>query len=136
MNEIKKINESDGFAHATVGNLSEFVGKVFCKDAIGTTSCEISFGSIAPGESIPFFHDHKENEEIYIFLSGAGRFQVDADVFDVASGSIVRVSTSHSRCIKNTSESLLVHICVQAKQDSLSQWVMNDAIITEVPSVM
>ncbi len=136
MSEIKKINEAAGYAHATVGNPAGFIGKVFCKDAIGATSCEISFGSIAPREAIPFFHDHKENEEIYIFLSGEGRFQVDDTVFDVAPGSIVRVSTGHSRCIKNTSDTPLINICIQAKQNCLTQWVMEDALITEVPSLL
>lgn len=41
-----------------------------------------------------------------------------------------------SRCIKNTSDTQLAHICIQAKQNSLSQWVMEDAVITEVPMKM
>lgn len=46
------------------------MGKQFVKDASGATSCEISFGTLPAGESVPFFHSHKENEENYIILSG------------------------------------------------------------------
>ena len=66
MSEVKKIGEGNGYVNATVGNPCEFEGKVFTKDILGTTSCDISFGSLAPGQAVPFYHDHKENEEVYI----------------------------------------------------------------------
>lgn len=136
MSEIKKINEGNGYVCVTVGNPCEFEGKVFTKDVLGTTSCDISFGSIAPAQAVPFYHDHKENEEVYIVLCGKGRFQVDKEVFDIRPGSMVRVATGHSRNLKNTGDTNMVYICVQAKQDSLSQWVQDDAIVTEQPDMM
>ena len=75
MNEVK--NQGEKFTHATVGSLHGFEGKQFVKDATGATSCEISFGTLPTGAAVPFFHSHKENEENYIILSGAGQFQVD-----------------------------------------------------------
>ena len=131
MSEIKSINSNAGYTHATVGNPSAFTGKTFLKDTLGLTSCEISFGSLGAGEAVPFFHDHKENEEIYIVLSGTGRFQVDGETFDIEAGSAVRVSTGHSRCVKNTGKDTMVYLCVQAKENSLGQWVRSDAVITE-----
>ena len=35
MNELKKLNEGAKFAHASVGALQGFEGKLFVKDAIG-----------------------------------------------------------------------------------------------------
>lgn len=136
MSEIKVIGKGDGFVNASVGSLSKFEGKVFTKDTLATTSCDISFGSLHPGQAVPFFHDHKENEEVYIILSGNGRFQVDREAFDVAPGSIISVACGHSRNIKNTGDADMVYICVQAKQNSLTQWVQTDAIITEEPDMM
>ena len=136
MSEVKKIGEGNGYVNATVGNPCEFVGKVFSKDILGTTSCDISFGSLAPGQAVPFYHDHKENEEVYIVLCGKGRFQVDKEAFDIEPGAMVRVAIGHSRNIKNTGDTNMVYICVQAKQDSLAQWVQTDAIITEEPDMM
>ena len=101
------------------------------KDATNATSCEISFGSLPSGESVPFFHSHKENEENYIILSGKGRFQVNDDVFDVAEGSVIRVATNCDRNLKCTSELPMTYICIQAKEGSLGNYTMTDAEITE-----
>lgn len=83
------------------------------------------------GEAVPFFHSHKENEENYIILSGAGKFQVNGEVFDVAEGSVIRVATNCDRNLKCTSETPMTYICIQAKEGSLSGYTMTDAEITE-----
>ena len=131
MNEIKTLNKGEKFAHATLGSLKTFEGKQFVKDATGATSCEISFGNLPTGAAVPFFHSHRENEENYIILSGAGRFQVNDEVFEIAEGSVVRVATDCDRNIKCTSEEPLVYICIQAKEGSLDGYTMTDADVTE-----
>ena len=131
MSEVKIMNSGEKFAHVSVGSLKGFEGKQFVKDAAGQTSCEISFGSLPSGQAVPFFHSHKENEENYIILSGAGKFQVNSDVFDVAEGSVIRVATNCDRNLKCTSEEPLVYICIQAKEGSLGGYTMTDAEITE-----
>ena len=137
MSELKILNESGKYSHGTVGNLAQFEGKVFVKDVLKETSCEISFGSLAPGQAVPFFHSHKANEEHYIILSGKGAFQVNDDVFAVAEGSIVRVATDCDRNIKNTAESEnLVYICIQAKEGSLEGYTMTDGVVTERKSLL
>lgn len=103
MDKITKINSGEKFTHTSVGKLAEFNGKQFLKDTVGTTGCEISFGTIEPGQAAPFFHSHKQNEEIYIILSGAGDFQVNDTAFPIAEGSIVRVATACNRSIRCTS---------------------------------
>ncbi len=50
-------------------------GKRFLKDIVGSTGCEISLNALAAGKTLPYFHAHKENEEVYIFLGGAGEMQ-------------------------------------------------------------
>lgn len=131
MSEIKTLNSGEKFAHASIGSLHGFEGKQFVKDAIGTTSCEISFGSLPTGAAVPFFHSHKENEENYIILSGAGKFQVDDDVFDIAEGSVIRVATNCDRNLRCTSTDTLTYICIQAKEGSLGGYTMTDAEVTE-----
>ncbi|MBD5252262.1 MAG: cupin domain-containing protein [Bacteroides sp.] len=131
MNELKVINSGEKFAHVSVGNLQAFEGKQFVKDATGATSCEISFGSLPTGAEVPFFHSHKENEENYIILSGAGRFQIDDEAFDIAEGSVIRVSTNCDRNLKCTSAEAMTYICIQAKEGSIGNYTMTDAEITE-----
>ena len=136
MNEVKVLNTGEKFAHVSVGSLQGFEGKQFVKDATGATSCEISFGTLPQGEAVPFFHSHKENEENYIILSGAGKFQVNGEVFDVAEGSVIRVATNCDRNLKCTSETPMTYICIQTKEGSLGGYTMTDAEITERESLL
>ncbi|MCM1068214.1 MAG: cupin domain-containing protein [Muribaculaceae bacterium] len=136
MNEVKVLNTGAKFGHASAGKLHGFEGKQFVKDATGATSCEISFGTLPSGASVPFFHSHKENEENYIILSGAGKFQADDEVFDIAEGSVIRVSTGCDRNIKCTSAEAMTYICIQAKEGSLGAYTMDDAEITEHENLM
>ncbi len=131
MSEIKVLAKGEKFAHASVGSLHGFEGKQFVKDATGSTSCEISFGTLPSGEAIPFFHSHKANEENYIILSGQGKFQVNDDVFDIAEGSVIRVSTNCDRNLKCTSAEPMTYICIQAKEGSLGGYTMTDAEISQ-----
>lgn len=131
MSEIKTINKGEKYAHASVGSLKTFEVKQFVKDATGATSCEISFGTLPSGTSVPFFHSHKENEENYIILSGSGKFQVNDEVFEIGEGSVIRVSTGADRNLKCTSEEPMCYICIQAKEESLGGYTMTDADVTE-----
>ena len=83
------------------------------------------------GQAAPFFHSHKQNEEIYIILSGAGDFQVNDTAFPIAEGSIVRVATASNRSIRCTSTEKMLYICIQAKEGSLEQCTMEDGEITQ-----
>ena len=137
MSELRKLGEGEKFSHATVGSINGFNGKVFIKDELKETSCEISFGTLEPGQAVPFFHSHKANEENYIILSGEGSFQVNSDVFSIAEGSIIRVATNCDRNLRNTSETAsLVYICIQAKEGSLYGYTMTDAVITGRESLL
>ena len=130
MSEVKVLNKGEKFAHASIGSLKAFEGKQFVKDATGATSCEISFGTLPTGVEVPFYHSHRRNEENYIILSGAGRFQVDDEAFDIAEGSVIRVSTNCDRNIKCTSAEPMTYICIQAKEGSLGKYTADDADIT------
>ena len=129
MNQATLQQSGKGYNVATVGNLSTFEGNAFLKEIICTTSMEVSFGSLAPGQSVPFFHHHKQNEELYIVLSGEGIFTLDGNEINVQSGSIVRIAPSVSRCTQCTGSTPLVYICIQAKEDSLTQYTMGDGVI-------
>ena len=112
--------------------LNNYKGKLFLKDALKLTSAEVSLSALPPKGEVPFLHSHKQNEEIYIGISGEGQFLVDGQTFPISEGSVVRVSPKGNRCIRNTSASVpLTFICFQAAEGSLNQWVMEDGIISE-----
>ena len=77
------------------------------------------------GAAVPFFHTHKENEEVYIVLQGQGQMQIDGEVFDIQEGSVVRVSPKGVRNIK-AGKGGLVFMCMQAKAGSLQEWTGED----------
>ena len=53
-------------------------------EAIGLTSYRVK-----PGRRVGFGHSHDAVEEVYLVVSGAGRFKLDDDVIDVAPGEVV-----------------------------------------------
>lgn len=118
--------EGTGYSVAGIGNPQIFEGKAFIREALNTTSMELSFGSLAPGEAVPFFHRHKQNEEVYVVLRGRGVFTLDGQEVPVEAGSIIRVAPAVSRCPRNTGDEPLIFLCAQAKAGSLEQAVMDD----------
>ena len=131
MNKTELLKSAEGYSVASVGNLDKFEGKAFVKDVLGTTSVELSFGSLAPYEAVPFFHHHKQNEEVYVVLRGKGTFVLDNEEIDVESGSVIRIAPEVSRCTKNTGNEPLVYICIQGKAGSLEQYTMTDGVIEQ-----
>ncbi len=105
-------------------------GRVMLGAALGATGCEISVNSTPAGGFAPFVHSHKQNEEVYIIVSGKGMFYVDGEEFPVQEGSMIRVAPEGKRAIKAGDETL-VHICIQAKKGSLTQATMEDGVIIE-----
>ena len=130
-NKITLQQSTNDYSVATVGNLSSFEGKVFIKDLLGTTSAEVSFGTLKAGESVPFYHRHKQNEEIYIFIDGEGCMMLDSNKVNVSNGSVVRVAPMVSRTVSCNGSKSLLFICIQAKANSLEQSVATDAIIEQ-----
>jgi len=106
-------------------------GKLFIKDLLGLTSCEISINSMPAGASMPVYHRHHSNEEVYIFIKGQGQLQIDGDIRDVKEGSIVRIASEGERIWRNNSDDVLVYIIIQAKENSLTKYGLEDSTIPE-----
>lgn len=103
-------------------------GKVFLKQLLNLSSAEISFNNLPPNTSVPFYHKHHLNEEIYIFIQGKGEFQVDDCVFTVGEGTVVRVDPQGERCLRNTSEDEedLCWIVIQSRAGSYPDHTIQD----------
>ena len=99
-------------------NGREVPGKVFVKDALQLTGVEMSYNCFPPGFSMPFLHAHRDNEEVYLFLSGQGEFMVDGEAFAVSEGSVVRVAPGGSRAYRNAGEAPMYFIVLQVKHGS------------------
>ena len=51
----------------------------------------ISYQRIAPGFRVPFAHTHKNQEEVYVVLSGSLRMKIEDEVHDLRQWDAVRV---------------------------------------------
>ena len=146
MNASLSAKTGDNFAVVDVGSFSQLdqytfkakgtplraKGKVFLKEALGLTSAEISFNKLSPGSSIPFYHKHRLNEEIYLFIGGEGEFQVDGETFPVVEGTVVRVNPEGERCFRNISKTEdLSWIVIQSRKDSLPDQTIEDGFKVE-----
>lgn len=109
----------------------EMAGKIFIKENLGLTGMELSLNAAKPGQDVPFLHDHKQNEELYLFLDGRGEMQVDGEKIPVGPGSAVRIAPGGLRCWRNNGKEELRFIVIQAKAGSLEQSTGGDGIIPE-----
>ncbi|MBB6670384.1 cupin domain-containing protein [Cohnella nanjingensis] len=108
-------------------------GKYFLKDKLGLTGMEVSLNQLPEGASVPFYHTHRENEELYLFIGGRGQLQVDGQIIEVKEGTSVRVGPEGERAIRNNGTGDLYFIVIQVQAGSLRQWVMTDGVILDKP---
>jgi mannose-6-phosphate isomerase-like protein (cupin superfamily) len=102
-------------------------GKVFLKQILNLSSAEVSFNNLPPNTSVLFYHKHRLNEEIYVFVRGNGEFQVDDRVFSVGEGTAVRVDPEGERCMRNTSDTEdLCWIVIQSRAGSYPDHTIQD----------
>lgn len=104
---------------------------MFVGELLESSGAEISFQELSPKTTIPFLHQHNNHEEIYIFLNGFGKFQVDDDCFDIKVGTIVKVSPKGKRTLRNSSEKPLVYMVIQTRINSLTDRYISDGFRAE-----
>lgn len=146
MKQTQQIAEGTHFSALSTGSFSqlndyvlpvapgmEIQGKVFMGQTLQTTGAEISFQSFAPGKETGFLHTHQTHEELYIFVSGKGEFQVDGQVFPVGEGSVVRVAPKGKRSVRNNGTEPLIMICVQYKAQTFTAQDAADGQLLQEP---
>ncbi|MGG1513878.1 cupin domain-containing protein [Paenibacillus oryzisoli] len=106
-------------------------GKYYLKDRLGLTGMEVSLNQLPKGGGVPFYHKHRENEELYLFTGGRGQFQVDGHIFEVEEGTAVRVGPEGERTLRNIGNEDLFFIVVQVQTNSLRKWEKSDAVIPD-----
>ena len=112
---------------ASLGDIKA-LGRVTLHDQLALTGTEVSINELTAGVSVPFVHAHKQNEEVYLILSGKGQFYLDGEELVVSEGDALRVDPAAKRCIKADANSALRFICIQAKANSLSQFTETDGV--------
>ena len=120
MAEVTATKNGAHYTVAEAGNLGELEKKEFIAQTLGFTGMQVSLNRATPGQASPYLHAHRHHEELYLFLSGTGEFQVDGDVLPVKPGTMIRVAPEGQRAWRNNSSSDLLFIVVQANVGTLT----------------
>lgn len=129
--DLGQIDQLMDYSYMHPKRHQEVKGKVFVGEILKSTSAEISFTVIPPRTEMPFMHQHKNHEEIYVFLKGSGQFQVDDSIFEVSEGSIIRISPNGKRIYRNNSDNPLTFLCIQNQAGSLDNFNVEDGFLAE-----
>ncbi len=116
------------YAIKSLNGWASVEGKIFLGEELGLTGAEVSLQRLVTGEDAPFFHSHKTHEELYVILSGSGEFEVDGEKNKVEEGSIIRVSPTGVRAMRNTGNEEMVMMCIQYEAKPINSF-MEDANI-------
>jgi uncharacterized cupin superfamily protein len=65
--------------------------------ALGLENSGVSYQRIAPNFRVPFGHRHKNQEEIYVLVSGSARVKLEDEVVDLKPFDAVRVAKDTMR---------------------------------------
>jgi len=76
----------------TVGDRVPEIEGRFGRTKLGARDVGVSHWRYAPGWRAPGGHRHREQEEVYVVVSGAGQMLLDGEVVDLAPWDTVRVA--------------------------------------------
>ncbi len=109
-------------------NVDEGTPRTELHDILSLTGAEISVNNLPAGTVIPFYHSHKQNEEIYFIVSGKGFMEIDGEKVELEAGDWLRVAPAAKRKIHAVTD--MTEVCIQVKAGSLTQWTANDAVVS------
>ena len=98
-------------------------------DKLSLTGAEISMNNLPAGGGVPFVHSHKQNEEIYVVLSGKGKAVIDGETVDLIAGDWIRISPAAKRQFSAADDSAISFACIQVKANSLEGYTATDAVV-------
>ena len=65
--------------------------------ALGLQNSGLSYQSMAPNFRVPFGHNHKRQEEVYVLLSGSVRVKLDDEIVELKPFDAIRVPNDTMR---------------------------------------
>ncbi len=117
MGNYKKISVDMGAARAELHN------------ELALTGTEISINNMPAGAQVPFVHQHRNNEEVYVVLAGRGVMNIDGEDVELTAGDWLRVDAPAKRQLRAAADSPISVVCIQAKAGSLEAFTADDAVV-------
>jgi mannose-6-phosphate isomerase-like protein (cupin superfamily) len=72
----------------------------FARSHIDSEQIGVTLLSYEPGVRSPMGHSHREQEEVYVIVSGSGRIKLDDEIHDLRPWSVVRIAPSTVRALE------------------------------------
>jgi mannose-6-phosphate isomerase-like protein (cupin superfamily) len=72
----------------------------FARKDLESQGVGISYQRLAPNFRVPFGHTHKEQEEVYVLVSGSGRMKLGDEVVELKQWDAVRVAKDTMRAVE------------------------------------
>jgi len=86
----------------------------FLKEDLNLKALGLSVARLAAGKGYTIMHQHEEQEEVYMVLSGRGIIHIDGEDISLREGDFVNVVPESKRALKAADDSDLIFICAGA----------------------
>ena len=93
------------------------------------TGAEISINNLPAGAGVAFVHSHKQNEEIYVVLSGKGKAVINGETVKLTEGDWICIAPAAKRQFSAAEDAVISFACIQVKEGSLEGYTMADAVV-------
>ena len=72
----------------------------FGREPLECQGVGVSYERLAPNFRSPFGHSHREQEEVYVVVSGSGRVKIDDEIHEIGPWDTVRVGRGTMRAFE------------------------------------
>jgi Cupin domain. len=99
---IINLKEIDNSAGEYAPNLEAY----FARKHLNSEHLGVSYFRYGPGFRSPIGHSHREQEEVYVVLNGAGRIKLNDDIVELSQWDVVRVAPATVRALEGGPDGL------------------------------
>jgi mannose-6-phosphate isomerase-like protein (cupin superfamily) len=104
MSEYTHLNLKDVEDQAPKFDLSPDLEFRMARVGLGLEHSGLSYLRVAPGFRLPFGHKHKNQEEVYVLVSGSARMKIEDEVKELKQWDAVRVHKDTMRTFEGGDE--------------------------------
>ena len=72
----------------------------FAREPLGSQHSGLGYERLAPNFRVPFGHKHREQEEVYVLVSGSARVKVEDEVLELEQWDALLVPKGTMRCFE------------------------------------
>ena len=104
MSDYTHLNLKDAEDQAPNFGLSPDLEFRMARVPLGLEQSGLSYCRVAPGFRLPFGHKHKNQEEVYVLVSGSARAKLDDEVVELKQWDAIRVPKDTMRSFESGPE--------------------------------